>query len=260
MRYFRWIIAVLAVIVTLLRIVFFIAKSDIDVGPTITCEKDYFEVKCDDDLNDLIKYVSATDPQDGKISDITIERMYFVNDNKSKISFVAIDSDNNIARISRKVIYTDYEGPKIHMLDPLVYSVTDNDKIEKIFSADDQFSGDISDRIKLIINSFSRRQAGVYPLTVKVSNFYGTTRSIDFNAYVFNSPFTIIELNENVVYLSKDQSKPDFLSYMKNPSENITVDEGDLDMGTEGSYEVLYYAGDKNSPTAFNRLVVVVGD
>ena len=264
MRLFRWIVAVLAIAVTLLRIVFYIAKSDIDVGPQIICEKEFFELKCDDDEQELLKYVSATDPQDGEIKDITIERLYFLNDNKSQVTFVAIDSDNNIAKIKKDIIYTDYRGPRIKMVVPLIYFVTDNNKNDVLFTAEDQFSGDISDRIKLIVSSFNRRVAGIYPATVKVSNYYGTSRSIDFNIYVFNSPFTqSINLTEQITYLSKGQVKPDFTSYISHSSvavDKIEIDDSTLDLNTPGSYEILFRVGSKDNPTAFNRLIAVVGD
>ncbi|MBO4468518.1 MAG: hypothetical protein J5766_04385 [Clostridia bacterium] len=264
MRYFRWIVAFLAVAVTLLRVVLYIAKSDIDVGPQITCEKDFFEVKCGDDENELLKYVSAYDPQDGKITDVTVEKQYFLNDNKSRVTFVAIDSDNNIAKISREIIYTDYVGPRIKMLTPCVYFTSDDAKNTTQFSAEDQFSGDLSDRVKLIVDKFNRRMTGVYPAVVKVSNYYGTTTSINFNLYVFPTPFSqTIELTDHIVYLSKGQQKPDFYSYVKTSTvatNEIHIIEDGLDMNTEGCYEVKYVVGNEDNPTAFNRIVVVVGD
>ncbi|MBR3300431.1 MAG: hypothetical protein IKI68_02990 [Clostridia bacterium] len=264
MRYFRWIIAFLAVAITIVRVVLYISKSDIDVGPTITCEKEIFEIKCGDDEAELLKYVSASDPQDGEIKDITIEKQYFLNDNKSRITFVAIDSDNNIAKISKEIIYTDYVGPRIKALTSAVFFANDDAKNNFQYEAYDQFSGDITERVKLIVSKFNRRVSGVYPATLKVSNYYGTSRTVDFNIYVFPSVFPqTIELNEYITYCSKGQQKPDFASFIKNSSvgvDKITIDDSELDLDTDGSYEVKYYVGDKNDPTAFNRLVVVVGD
>ena len=280
MRYFRWIVVILAVAVTVLRIVLYIAKSDIDVGPTITFKDniDTFEVKCEDNLDDLLKYVSAYDPQDGEIKDITIEKQYFLNDNKSRVTFVAIDSDNNITKASAKVIYTDYDGPKIEMHAPCIYYVSDDAKTEIDFTAYDRLSGggdnnpekgDISNRLKVIVeNGFKRRVSGVYPAHVKVSNYYGTTREVDYNIYVFPAPFKdSIELSDYIIYCSKGQAKPDFLKYIKSSSVDpgeITIDENyndvSLDMNTPGCYEVIYRVGEKGSETAFSRIIVVVGE
>lgn len=280
MRYFRWIIVILAVAVTILRVALYIAKSDIDEGPRITFKdgRDSFEVKCEDNLEDLLQYVSAYDKQDGEIKDVTIEKQYFLNDNKSRVTFVAIDSDNNIAKATAKIIYTDYDGPKIQMHAPCVYYVNDDAKTEISFTAYDKLSGkgdnnpeggDLSERIKLIVdNSFKRRVSGVYPACVKVSNYYGTTREVNFNIYVFPSPFKdTIELSEYMIYCSKGDPKPDFAKYIKSSSVDtgaIQFDENygdkELDMNTPGCYEVIYRVGEKNSETAFARLVVVVGD
>lgn len=279
MRYFRWIVVILAVAVTVLRIVLYIAKSDIDVGPTISFKDnvDTFEVKCEDNLDDLLKYVSAYDPQDGKIEDVTIEKQYFLNDNKSRVTFVAIDSDNNITKATAKVVYTDYDGPKISMNAPCIYFVNDDSKTDISFSAYDKLGGggdnnpekgDISNRIKLIVdNGFKRRVSGVYPARAKVSNYYGTTREVNFNIYVFPRPFKeTVELSEYIIYCSKGE-RPDFYKYIKSSSVNIgdiTVDENygnaPFDPNTPGCYEVIYRVGEKNNETAFNRIVVVVGD
>ena len=265
MRYFRLIIVVLAVAVTVLRVVLYITKSDIDVGPSITCEKEIFEVKCEDDINDLLKYVSATDPQDGKI-DVMIEKQYFLNDNKSRITFVAIDSDNNIAKVSKEIIYTDYVGPRIKMLTPAIFYANDDAKNNFQFEASDQFSGDISERVKLIADKFNRRISGVYPAALKVSNYYGTRLTVDFNIYVFPSPLAeSIELNEYIVYFSKGQQVPDLKSYINEGATSVSKDDiavidTDFDINTPGCYEIKYVVGSEDNPTAFSRLVVVVGE
>ncbi len=264
MKIFRWIVAVLAVVVTLLRIGLYLTLSDIDVAPEIKCEKEIFEVTCDTKDEELLKYVTATDAQDGEIDNIAIERMYFLTDNKSKITFVAIDSDKNITKLTKDIIYTDYIGPRIYAKTSGIFYL--NDRTCRFpLTAEDQFSGDISSRVKIISNNFSNRQIGNYKAQARVSNYYGTTLDINFRFYVFPEPLKYtIELKDYIIYVKKGDKKPDFKSYIKNTTankNNIKIDDSALDMNKDGSYEVLYRVGnDDNSPDGFSRIIVVVGD
>lgn len=265
MKFFRIFIAALAVAVTLLRGYLFITKSNIDEGPVITCEQKVFELKCGQDTNELLKYVSAYDKQDGNIENVFVENNYYIfGQNKSKINFVAIDSDNNITKCEREVIYTDYEPPVLTMNSSGIFVATDDVDLTGLFSAEDKFEGDISSRVKIISESYRANTVGTFPMKAKVSNSYGDTTEIDFNIYSLKKPFNKhIDLSQYIVYLSKDQKKPDFKSYISDCSdsiEKVTVDDSELNLTQEGSYEVYYRIGDKQAEEAFNRLIVVVGD
>lgn len=265
MKSFRIIIIIAAVAVTVLRGVLFLTRSYIDEGPVITCEQEVFELTCDQDENDLLQYVTAYDAQDGEITDIFIEKLFYLyNTNHAAITFVAIDSNNNIAKCQREVIYTDYRAPRIQMKSSGIFTADAEVKLIDIFTAHDSFSGDISSRVKLIGDSYYEKVAGVYPMKARVCNLYGDATEISFNIYLTSKPYSdIIELKEYVLYVDKDQAKPEFKDYIKYASvtlNNVKIDDSELDMTTPGCYEVYYRIGAKGSETGFNRLIVVVGE
>lgn len=265
MKYFRIIAVVLAVAITLLRGYLFVTKSDIDVGPVITCEQEVFELKCGQDTKDLLQYVSAYDEQDGNIENIFVENYYYMfEQNKSKVTFVAIDSDNNVSKCEREVVYTDYTSPVLQMKSSGVFVATDDIDISGLFTAQDKFEGDISSRVKIISESYKENAVGTFPMKAKVCNVYGDITEIDFNLYALKEPFAKhIELSQYIVYLSPNQEKPDFKTYILDCSgsiDDVMVDDSNLRLDKSGSYEVYYRIGDEQAVEAFNRLVVVVGE
>ena len=139
---------------------------------------------------------------------------------------------------------------------------TDDVDINALFSAEDKFDGNISSRVKIISESYKKNTVGTYPMKAKVCNSFGDTTEIDFNIYSLKKPFNkSIDLSQYIVYLSKNQEKPDFksyISYCSDSIEKVTVDDSELNLNQEGSYEVYYRIGNKNAEEAFNRLIVVV--
>lgn len=265
MKYFRIIVAVLAVAITLLRGYLFITKSDIDEGPVVTCEQKVFELKCGQDTNELLQYVSAYDKQDGNIENIFVENYYYIFEkNKSKVTFVAIDSKNNISKCEREIIYTDYTPPVLSMNSSGIFVAADNVDITGLFSAEDKFEGNISSRVKIISESYKENTVGTFPMKAKVCNIYGDITEIDFNIYALKNAFVKhIELSQYIVYLSKHQGKPDFRAYISDCSgsvEDVIIDDSNLRLDKTGSYEVYYRIGSEENAEAFNRLIVVVGD
>ena len=265
MRYFRLFVTFLAVAVTLFRGYLFITKSHIDEGPVITCEQEVFELKCGQDTNELLQYVSAYDEIDGNIENIFLEKYYYIfGKNKSKVTFVAIDSDSNIAKLEREVIYTDYTPPVLTMNSSGIFVATDDVDLSGLFSAEDKFEGDISSRVKIISESYEENTVGIFPMKAKVCNVYGDITEIDFNIYSLRKPFQKhIGLSQYIVYLSKDSEKPDFKTFITDCSDSIdkvTIDDSNLHLDKKGSYEVFYRIGSKQNAEAFNRIIVVVGE
>lgn len=265
MKYFRVFVTVLAVAITLFRGYLFITKSDIDEGPVITCEQKVFELQCGQDTNELLKYVSAYDKQDGNIENIFVENYYyFYETNKSKVTFVAIDSDSNVAKCEREIIYTDYTPPVLSMNSSGIFVDVNDVDLTGLFTAEDKFEGDISSRVKIISESSQENTTGTLPMKAKVCNVYGDTTEIRFNIYLFKKPFNKnIDLSQYIIYLSKNQEKPDFKTYIADCSdsiEKVTIDDSNLQLDKTGSYEVYYRIGSEQNAEAFNRLIVVVGE
>ncbi len=265
MKYFRILISVVAIAITLFRGYLFMTKSYIDEGPVITCQQDVFELKCGQDTKELLQYVSAYDKQDGNIEKMIVETSYYISEaNKTKVTFVAIDSDSNITKCEKELVYTDYTPPVLRMNASGIFTVADEFDFSTLFSAEDKFEGDISSRVKIICESYKENTAGTFPMKAKVCNVYGGITEIDFNVYCLKQPLPKqINLSQYIVYLSKGQARPDFRSYITgstDPIEQVVIDDSQLQLDKAGSYEVYYRIGDKQNQQAFNRLIVVVGE
>ncbi len=265
MRYFRIIIILMAIGVTLLRAFFFITKSDIDVAPVIECDKDVLRIKCSDSDEKLLESVKAYDEQDGDLTDkIFIERLYYlVGDKKSKIKFVVIDSDNNVTKLSRDVIYTDYESPKINVSSDLIFVKEKEKKIITYFTAEDIFDGDITNRIRLISNNYNANTPGNYNVLARVSNSHGDLREFKFKIYVLEEEMPIqIKLKEHIKYIhiGQELDYSEFIDEASPERQRIEIDSSKLDITKEGGYEVYYKIKDGEKTVGFNRLIVVVGE
>ena len=266
MRYLRIVVVILAIAVTLLRIVLFIAKSDIDVAPTINCDKDVIAVKCSDGDEEILRGVTAFDEQDGDITDkLYVERMYYmVGENKSRVKLVVIDSDNNVTKLTKDVIYTDYKKPEFFLSSDLVFEINDKTRIASLFTAEDCFDGDITNRIRLISNSYNSTKPGVYNLTARVSNTHGDITELNFKMRVISEPFSVkLKLKENLIYV-KPGEKIDYKSYLDSGSkrDDIEIDTSELDKNKDkpGCYAVTYSVKEDETIVGFTQLFVVVGE
>ncbi len=265
MRIFRIIVLIVAIGITLVRGILFITKSDIDVPPVIKCDKDIITVKCSDSDDEVLRGVTAYDEQDGDLTDkLFVERMYYMSgEKKSKISFVVIDSDNNVTKLKKDVIYADYESPKIEISSDLILEKDKGSKIGNYFSAKDIFDGNITNRLRIISDSYNSSVPGTYKMLARVSNTRGDVTEVNFNAYVIEKPYEqTIELKKNIIY-SKVGKAIDFKSFVKGGTADkskIVINAEKVDINKEGSYEVLYSVKENDKLTAFNRLIVMVGD
>lgn len=127
---------------------------------------------------DLLLHITATDEEDGDISnEIIIEKMSNIyDDNKREVTFVVCDSDNNVTKVSKEIIYTDYTSPVIESVEekPIIKERKYASVLE-CFKATDVLDGDISHRLKVVSIDTSRgtEDRGVFPVVLSVTNSAG---------------------------------------------------------------------------------------
>jgi hypothetical protein len=99
--------------------------------PVITIETDFIEVKCAATNKDLLKGVTATDEKDGDLTDeVIVESVSrFIEPGVCVVKYAVCDSNNHVARATRKVKYTDYEAPKFKLKNSLCFSLYENANI-----------------------------------------------------------------------------------------------------------------------------------
>ena len=203
----RFIRIAITVIFALSIIFFFYVKlsdkSDYN-GPVIECKSDIIEVSVNATTEDLLKFITATDAKDGDITDkVIVESVSpFVSHNSAKITYAVSDSNNNVTKIEKDIVYTDYTPP-VFKFDNQIVCYVGATKIELLngVSAYDCLDGDISSRVIVSDSEIDITQPGIYPVTYKVTTSKGITSEIRINAYVYASRLaSTIPLSTYLVY------------------------------------------------------------
>lgn len=242
-------------------------------GPDITMDKDEIEVSITDDKDALLAGVSAKDSKDGDVTDsLVVESISnFIEKGRRKVSIVAFDSDNNITRATRELVYTDYESPKFSLSSPLKFSFSSSDYTEGL-SVTDCMDGDISSRIRIKYEEeLKYGTPGEYKLIYSVSNSAGDAIQLPVTVEFYNENMNGrpgVELSEYLVYTKVGQTI-DPREYVESVSGVgiYTLDEIDfsvieienpVDVNTPGVYEVVYRVTDEEENTGVTRLIVIV--
>lgn len=147
--------------------------------PIIEFEEDYKEsvsVRCTKE--DLLEFVTATDAEDGDLSNsVIIEQISnLIEGNRREIIYAVCDSDNNVTKIAKEIKYSDYTPPVIEPIDEeSIISERKYVQVLSCFKATDVIDGDISNRIKIVSidTSGSTETRGVFPVVLTVTNSCG---------------------------------------------------------------------------------------
>ena len=94
-----------------------------NAAPVITCTPDTISVSVNAQPRELLRGVTASDPEDGDLtSSVIIESIsQFVEKGKCTITYAVFDSRNRVATASRTLYYTDYHSPRFELTGDLIY-------------------------------------------------------------------------------------------------------------------------------------------
>ena len=103
-------------------------------------------VKTGTDDQELLEGVTATDPEDGDVTEsIMVEGVsHFVQKDVVNVTYVAYDSQNHVARAMRRVHYTDYVSPRFSMSGPMVFLSKNVPDLMNYVGVTDLVDGNIS--------------------------------------------------------------------------------------------------------------------
>lgn len=247
-------------------------KSQQDVKPpVIACPEDTLELTVDQGVAQLSKGLTATDDQDGDLTDkiLVASTSHFLDKGTLKVSYVVFDASHNAGKATRKVTFTDYESPKFSLRQPLVYYRGQNIRFLDYITATDCLDGDITDKIKVVASDVSNYTPGVYPVLLEVSNSFGDRAQIELMVVVRpeNSKGPEIALKEYITYIKAGDSfdPHSLISSVRayGTGASISASEvavlGTVDTETPGCYPLIYSCQqDGFEGTAY--LTVVVTD
>lgn len=235
-------------------------------GPAIQCDSDILEISVRQPQSDLLAGVTASDPQDGDLTDRILVGSVskLIGNDTAKVTYLVFDSDNNSASRVRWIRYTDYRKPTLEVKAPLNFAAVSSGTIVRNLKATDVLDGDISDSVRISVLSTTERP-NVYAVTAQVTNGMGDTARVSLPVIVesYSEARPTVTLKEQLVYLDAG-SRFDARSYLASaqclggsvPLADVNV-EGGVDTDTPGDYWV-YYSYTADGLTGLAILTVVI--
>ncbi len=256
-----------------------------DRYPEIFFDTDRITVSLAPTEEELLSGVSASDAEDGDLTGrVIVESIsHFITPGVSNVTYAVCDSQNHVTTVTRRIVYTDYTPPRFTMSDDLVFSVNEQANPFRCIGATDVIDGNISDRIKITAeNGFQSGTAGVYPITVQVTNSKGDVASLQLSVTIENTSLYAprITLKNYLMYITVGDTVDlrDNLRAVESVTENAEDDveteeetaaamealrervriETDFDRNTPGVYQVDYRFTDAFDREAHAVLTIVV--
>ncbi len=264
-------ITILVFSVTLVAFVLFTMIAEFTTDrtlPEISVSTEELEISVTDDKKVLLEGVTAYDGKDGDITDkVLIESVSkFIEPGVCTVTYAVADSDRHVTKQTRTVRYTDYTPPEFYMKRALVYSVEEAIDIRSAVGARDCIDGDISDKVTILATDFVENTAGVFTVSLQVSNSMGHSIYLDVTVHVEGNETMApeITLEKSLIYIKKGE-KPVFEDYIKDVTVNgVLMKSYNLLVSTNfnseqpGTYNVHYYISTEAGYEGHSILTVVV--
>lgn len=238
-----------------------------DVAPSISCDDSILEVSVADGKEALLTGITASDPQDGNLSDqiIVASISKLITADTAKATYYVFDSDNNMASCTRMVRYTDYQLPRFYLEEALIYNSASAIALTDRLKAVDVMDGDISESIR-VSTLASTSDPEIYTVSVQVTNSMGDTARLSLPVILQSAAVRrpVINLKEYLIYLEQGSDFNPW-DYLNNVHDGVSfASNADVQINNEvntavpGTYNVTYtYLGSGSTGTAI--LTVVVG-
>lgn len=273
-------IIVLAVCLVLFVAFWMFNRLRLDTTPpkiTIAESEQIPEISVRDPQSVLLQGVTARDDRDGDVTaSVIVERLANINDSHEvTVTYAAFDSSGNVAKASRTVRYTDYEGPRFTLTKPLIYTYGTSFDVLDAVAATDWVDGDIRHKIKTtLLDETALTAEGIHDVQFRVTNTLGDTQELVLPVEVqYAGRYGAqLHLTQYLIYLPAGSG---FRAegYLKEViwrgqstglvgtlpgTMKLTVD-GTVDTSTPGIYPVAYTLEDTAGAwSAYSKLIVVV--
>lgn len=271
MKLMRIIVSILFVFISIAALTVLVGNkmAEDKTVPVITVDGDILDVSIKATEEDLLAGVTAYDGKDKDLTDkIIVESVSrFTEKGVCKVTYAVCDSDNNVAKATRKIRYTDYVSPQFKVIGNLCFSLYEKMDIRAFITATDCIDGNVNKRIITTSNNFSNSVAGFYTIKATVTNSKGDYAEIDLPLIVEDRPLNapVIELSEYLVFTPVGK-KIDFASYVVDALDEredslkpLVKFESNVDFSKEGTYHVHYYVTDINGYRGHSVMTVIVG-
>lgn len=219
MRKFRviWLCLFAAVGITFSACVIFQNVYGKDGGPVIFYPEGVLEISVQDGEEALLQGVTAKDDKDGDVTgSILVEKLSgFDGENRREVTYAAVDSDGNVTKATREIVYTDYTPIRFQLNHSLRYRTGETINLSELVGASDSLDGDLSDKVKVKLESgLSTRTSGVYRIQFSVTNSACDTRILDTELEVYDAAMNEAVVNLTTYLIYYEDGKPDYYSYL----------------------------------------------
>lgn len=237
--------------------------------PVITSDRDVLELSVKDDRSKLLTGLTATDDRDGDLtSEILVgTHSRFISEGVCDITYLVFDANKNVGKFTRRTKYTDYTEPVFSLKEPLMFKSGDTVSMFTKISLTDCLDGDISSKVKIVVNDVDNSKLGTYYVTFEASNSYAdvVNRKLPVNIVNDTADSPHIELTDYLIYVNVgDTIQPQ--KYIKSVADkydsNIGSDKVEInsmvDTKTPGVHQVAYSYTDSRGLTGHSFLIVIV--
>lgn len=225
--------------------------------PVLSCNPTEIKASIHDSQKDLLKGVTAMDPEEGDLTDSVflegIKKNPEGDQQEFTATYVSIDKAGNIGKTSRKLEYTDYNSPHFNIDSPLRFSKSTAIDLMSIVHANDCIDGDISAFVKVTGDDIFKEdiESGIYKCSLEVENSLGDTAVLPVSVEIYEDSYekTAFEpqiyLKQYILYMKKgEQLNPaDFVAYVKDGSVK-QIERGSVSEGENTESQLLEKAGE----------------
>lgn len=246
------------------------------MAPVIVMEQNSITVSVKDSEDVLLQGIKAVDAKDGDVSDSLVLQglTNFVETGRRQAVIAAFDNDNNVSKVTREIVYSDYEPPRFSLNYPLNFRIgMQESELIHAIQAVDCLDGDLTDSVSVeLADDGSWLDASIEGDTriiYRVVNSCGDVAELPATIHIYdqdryNRALHPV-LSSYLVYLNVNDSFDPWsmITGMEKNGELIDIDEeavsidDPVDTSHPGVYEVTYQTSDDGYVTKI-RLIVVV--
>lgn len=209
---------------------------------------------------DLLKDVSATDPEDGEIS-VTVKSSNLDIDKVGtyQVTYQATDSQNKSTEKTITITVTENKKPVITANDKIITKEFDFDP-KKDVKATDEEDGEIE--VKVIDNKVNKDELGTYQVTYQATDSYNQTVTKTINVTVVANQLPTINAIDKTIYLNEEYDELDGIKAIDPEDGDITnklkVIETTVDTTKVGEYKVVYEVIDNYGDKVTKEIKITV--
>lgn len=255
-------------LVLLLYFLFFIIQKfnfHHSMPPIIHVPESVLHINVKDPEKKYLEGISVSDDIDDNLTPrVSVESISSFDENMERtVTYIVFDSDDNVARATRKIAYTNYQKPKFDIIEPLLSTVHMFDQYLENIRATSTLDGDLTSQIMLVDNF---EENGIDYVVFSVTDSCGVEERIQLKiTNVVSNPTIQINLNKYLIRVSKGtEINPmdyiDSIHYLGMENNQLIKEmiiQDDYDANVEGIYEFIYRI-DEMKDFGLTKLTVIV--